>query len=1602
MADIFNQLLQQKEASEKAVLQSSDGRNGDALIDFNLTASFLEIYGENIHDLLNEEMRSLPIREDSNGAVIVKGLINTPINSDVEAMNVLNTGSLNRSTASTLMNLTSSRSHAVFTVNLQKTTRSPEGMDITTTSRFTFVDLAGSERMKKTGAEGERAKEGIKINEGLLALGNVINALGDEERLAKGEKIHVPYRQSKLTRLLSDSLGGNSQTLFLACVSPSDTNASETLSTLQYANRARNIKNAVTRNVDAAAVELKRLHTLTNILKCELIRQRFMEGVNESSVTSQEDIGEVNEELFQREDVIAYMNQIDEKTTQLSGGSTSSSLVSFPTHSVASTSDDRQFIQVPSISNARASIAAPLQLDGDEDDMIEEDIQIINELLELQQKEKAYEKGQKDDQERLDSMSSEIETQESKLVQLREHLEVYHSMKSKYETIIIEVQTLETEKKSLADQLDKAQVDPTKGCSRAIKAKLQKIEQTLARARSDTRKHQQMYRKAEQEAKKCKVLERKIADLKHAKVNMIKKQREDSARHKEFTNQKTREIHALKRKERTADRKLSKMENECNKFKINLERSRSHCDKLSDKLKQTETHLLRLLSKRRNDLKSTRQSKACDGIDGFSAVNEEVKSIKYLLEKTIKDKVAFHQNKEAYESMVVEYGQLLQELAKESQLIRELKQEYKAAYSNDAEIAEEMREHEESIQELQLQIELVENDIDQLQVKCPRIFEEEDDDEDESDVPTQKMISKLDGSVLRTLLWTLLESYVSTELNRRVIKDMLIKKDSVLESLENEHSMLNERIHALTNSLDKRRKLASPDGQEEDAVDIIENLEKKIQVVETKLETCLADKNDFSTELKELQTSLSEAQVLHAESEERVALLLSQQKLTESTKGTDQMLIKLQDVFKVTGTSSQERESIRQKLENCVEDACSNMLNEATSLRDEKIQEVNVQRKTLTAMYAALGLMDTTTKSTDTDLSLNDQLQFLKRQTSEIQSQYQVAIERRNQLESEAIKLTSAIGGDTSESLQKLMSTNRRASKLPAKYRASMSRAEMFKDVKNMMKDLQVIDEASEEVYPAQRKDEPKTNSAEPASLSTTFLDSCEQDIKKLRLLKSERQLSNTATCNKIRIITKQMHVSGNELSEIVQTQGNAKELDGHVLRSVYDAIFKRGSVLITISFTNHLNIVLEIIQDISLGRKLLSDTLAKEIKECHTALITTAKDCGMDVTDMASSLHDALFHLPPLSKEYIEACIDNVQMLVTAVETITVSEVETLTVLFEGLGLSSRMRGRFWNKIDEQTSEIEMTSTSPFDNLQQGCSAGVEQWVIKSSSDAARIQKVLCVRVFKLSQIHKEVESLKIKQQSKNGILSLNSELQILSIKLAAFEDKAGDKQRLLNKKANSSSLLEEERFRKQMQSSFKSKLDSLCMMLNDWESKYGGIEESDPLHEIVNSMLEMSEKTGLMHLRTANTKSSFTNKQGRPSSVGRANIRPTSGGGRSRDASSTQSSTSTITRHKPTTQTSSRYCSVPPVNRRPTRQNSNRPSISTKQYSRQSNISQPQRPKNLQQQRKALSASTHNANRSERETTRPLALKVESVLDPFANIAETPTPKGENQHYF
>lgn len=175
------------------------------------------------------------------------------------------------------MNAQSSRSHALFTILIRRQRALspeecglPEGDLETLTSKFHFVDLAGSERLKRTGATGERAREGISINCGLLALGNVISALGDKSKRAT----HVPYRDSKLTRLLQDSLGGNSQTLMIACVSPSDRDFMETLNTLKYANRARNIKNKVLLNQDQSSRTIMQLRREIAALQMELLEYK--------------------------------------------------------------------------------------------------------------------------------------------------------------------------------------------------------------------------------------------------------------------------------------------------------------------------------------------------------------------------------------------------------------------------------------------------------------------------------------------------------------------------------------------------------------------------------------------------------------------------------------------------------------------------------------------------------------------------------------------------------------------------------------------------------------------------------------------------------------------------------------------------------------------------------------------------------------------------------------------------------------------------------------------------------------------------------------------------------------------------------------------------------------------------------------------------------------------------------------------------------------------------------------------------------------------------------------------------------------------------------
>lgn len=266
--------------------------------EFQLHVSFIEILREEVRDLLDSASESksvvanghagkvavpgkspIQIREASNGVITLAGSTEVAVSTLQEMAACLEQGSLCRATGSTNMNNQSSRSHAIFTITLEQMRKLHSVSPVNDTpdedmgeeyfcAKLHLVDLAGSERAKRTGTDGLRLKEGIHINKGLLALGNVISALGDEKKRKEG--MHVPYRDSKLTRLLQDSLGGNSKTVMIACISPADINAEETLNTLKYANRARNIQNKPVANRDLISNEMQQMRQQLKYLQAEL------------------------------------------------------------------------------------------------------------------------------------------------------------------------------------------------------------------------------------------------------------------------------------------------------------------------------------------------------------------------------------------------------------------------------------------------------------------------------------------------------------------------------------------------------------------------------------------------------------------------------------------------------------------------------------------------------------------------------------------------------------------------------------------------------------------------------------------------------------------------------------------------------------------------------------------------------------------------------------------------------------------------------------------------------------------------------------------------------------------------------------------------------------------------------------------------------------------------------------------------------------------------------------------------------------------------------------------------------------------------------------
>ncbi|XP_024966064.1 kinesin-like protein KIN-12D [Cynara cardunculus var. scolymus] len=262
----------------------------DERLTYCCKCSFLEIYNEQITDLLDPSSTNLQLREDVKKGVYVENLTEFEVNTVGDILKLLSQGSANRRVAATNMNRESSRSHSVFTCVIE----SRWEKDSTSNLRFArlnLVDLAGSERQKSSGAEGERLKEAASINKSLSTLGHVIMVLVDG---ANARTRHVPYRDSRLTFLLQDSLGGNSKTMIIANVSPSISSATETLNTLKFAQRAKLIQNNAVINEDASG-DVTALQHQIRLLKEELaILKRY--NISKSLTFSSKDAEEARQE----------------------------------------------------------------------------------------------------------------------------------------------------------------------------------------------------------------------------------------------------------------------------------------------------------------------------------------------------------------------------------------------------------------------------------------------------------------------------------------------------------------------------------------------------------------------------------------------------------------------------------------------------------------------------------------------------------------------------------------------------------------------------------------------------------------------------------------------------------------------------------------------------------------------------------------------------------------------------------------------------------------------------------------------------------------------------------------------------------------------------------------------------------------------------------------------------------------------------------------------------------------------------------------------------------------------------------------------------------
>ncbi|KAH8377551.1 hypothetical protein KR093_005914, partial [Drosophila rubida] len=674
--------------------------------EFSVAVQFIELYNEDIIDLLDpfNKNTTFKIHESVSGQITIAGATIKPINEPQDALKLLQQGALARTTASTKMNDLSSRSHAVFTlfIRRQHVLESENHFtdnDIETlTSKFHFVDLAGSERLKRTLATGDRAREGISINCGLLALGNCISALGDKSKRVS----HVPYRDSKLTRLLQDSLGGNSQTLMIACISPSDRDFMETLNTLKYANRARNIKNKVQINQDQSSRTISLLRRDIADLQLELLEykqgKRILDSEGNTLISDTfyensmllADNKRLQQRLKSMQETINILTdknaqlKLEKQTHEWTKDKNTELVV---TNLVGSYLTEIEKLQAKIIESEdmcqqlkklSSSGSSPRGAKSAYDDAntiihiakrgLEKDRELLmSRSLPGMQNENGQpvdlessdsESDSNEMEEDLNEINSDIEIKTKLIEQLELSQERIQLMRQQYEekftALTSKILNTQKERDEVLASMGSAPTNNPRDNLKSVKMeyerKLNDMNREMKRLQQTQREHIRQQKELKTQEVKLKNLREELNELKCSKVRLMKKISEQTNRHKEENSRKTREIAQLRKEQRRQTNAVLTLQAKMNAKEQILKR------------KSEEVSALRKSQRGLSFQRSGRQSKA--KIDQLRSPHHRWETLSRTILHSARNKQLVTQLETELERLVKEREQLSHELTR--------------------------------------------------------------------------------------------------------------------------------------------------------------------------------------------------------------------------------------------------------------------------------------------------------------------------------------------------------------------------------------------------------------------------------------------------------------------------------------------------------------------------------------------------------------------------------------------------------------------------------------------------------------------------------------------------------------------------------------------------------------------------------------------------------------------------------------------------------------------------------------------------------------------------------------------------------------------------